>query len=304
MNIGNYIRLYSEELERKGYRNESIKSYISCVTKFLYYFNDKVTKPTEINEQNIKDFLRKFKEHNTQRAYHSAIKCFYKYVCRQPNKFKYIEYCKRNRKLPIVLSVEEMKKLIFTCENLKHKTIICLMYSTGIRVSEVINLKLTDIDPSRMIIYIRNAKGGKDRQVTLDTLLLSLIKEYYNQYNPVDFLFEGQFKSYYSERSIAEFLNKYANLAGINKNVYPHLIRHTSATHLLEAGTELSLIQSILGHESIKTTQGYTHISNNLISKIKTPLQGITNSVTNLIEVKKLQKTVTWRDQTNNESSN
>jgi integrase/recombinase XerD len=287
MNIPKYIGDYRNELTRKGYRDESIKNYVSCVTKFLYHFESRKDHE-HINEQDIKNFLRQFKEHNTQRGYHSAIKCFYKYVCRQPNKFKYIEYCKRSRRLPIVLSVEEMQRLIFACSNLKHKTIICLMYSTACRVSEVINLKLSDIDHSRSIIYIRDAKGGKDRQVPLDPLLLALIKEYYNQYVPADFVFEGQFKSQYSTRSIAEFLNKYARLAGIDKNTYPHLIRHTSATHLLEAETELSLIQAVLGHESIRTTQGYTHISNNLISKIKTPLQGITNNVTNLIEGKKL----------------
>jgi site-specific recombinase XerD len=282
MNIPKYIDEYRNELTRKGYREETVKNYVSCVTKFLYHFKDKKDHE-HINESDIKGFLRQFKEHNTQRGYHSAIKCFYKYVCRQPNKFKYIPYCKRNRKLPIVMSVEEMQRLIFSCSNLKHKTIICLMYSTAIRVSEVINLKLADIDHSRGVIYIRNAKGGKDRQVPLDPLLLALIKEYYNQYIPAEYLFEGQTKPQYSERSIAEFLNKYAHLAGINKNVYPHLIRHSSATHLLEAGTELSLIQRVLGHESIITTQGYTHISNNLISKIKTPLSGITNSVKNLI---------------------
>lgn len=276
MDVGNYTRLYSEELERKGYRNESIKNYTSCVTKFLYYFNDKVTKPTEINEQNIKDFLRQFKEHNTQRGYHSAIKCFYKYVCRQPNKFKYIEYCKRNRKLPIVLSPEEMQRLIFACSNLKHKTIICLMYSTACRVGEIINLKVNNIDPSRMVINIQNAKGGKDRQVTLDPLMLELIKEYYNQYAPKEYLFEGQSKPFYSQRSIAEFLNKYANIAGLQKEVHPHLIRHTSATHLLEQGTDMTIIQKLLGHESIKTTQLYGHISNILISRIKTPLSFIT----------------------------
>lgn len=285
MNIGNYIRLYSEELERKGYRNESIKNYVSCVTKFLYHFNDMVTKPTEINEQNIKDFLRQFKEHNTQRGYHSAIKCFYKYICRQPNKFKYIEYCKRNRRLPIVLSPEEMQRLIFACSNLKHKTIICLMYSTACRVGEIINLKVSNIDPSRMIINIQNAKGGKDRQVTLDPLMLELIKEYYNQYTPKEYLFEGQFKPFYSSRSIAEFLNKYAKIAGLQKEIHPHLIRHTSATHLLEQGTDMSIIQRILGHESIKTTQLYGHISNTLISRIKTPLSQMAIPVTKTLTI-------------------
>ncbi len=279
MNIGNYTALYSEELERKGYRKESIKNYVSCVSKFLNFFNDKITKPTEINEQDIKNFLRQFKEHNTQRAYHSAIKCFYKYVCRQPNKFKYIEYCKRNRRLPIVLSIDEMKSIIFAATNLKHKTILCLMYSTACRVSEVINLKVNHIDPSRMIINIIDAKGGKDRNVTLDPSFYELLKVYIEQYNPKEYLFEGQFEPFYSARSIAQFLQKYADVAGIKKKVNPHLIRHTAATHLVEAGLDMSVIQKLLGHENIKTTHLYGHISNNRISGIITPLQNIVQQI-------------------------
>lgn len=275
MNIEKYIQTYSEELERKGYRNESIKNYTSCVSIFLNTFNSLVTKPTEVNEQQIKGFLRSFKQHNTQRSYHSAIKAFYKYVCKQPNKFKYIEYCKRSRRLPIVLSIDEMQRIIFTAKNLKHKTILCLMYSTGCRVGEVINLKVGHIDSSRMIINIIDAKGGKDRNVPLDPYFLELLKIYIKQYNPSDYLFSGQFEPFYSSRSIAQFLQKYANEAGINKRVHPHLIRHTSATHLIEAGLDMSILQRILGHENIKTTHIYGHISNNRISNVITPLQQI-----------------------------
>jgi site-specific recombinase XerD len=163
------------------------------------------------------------------------------------------------------------------------------MYSTSIRVSEVISLKIADIDPDRMIIMIRDAKGGKDRQVPLDPILLELIREYYNQYSPAEYLFNGQFDLKYSTRSIAQFLQKYTDAAGINKRVYPHLIRHSSATHLLEAGLDLSIIQKVLGHNSIQTTQGYTHISNTLISRVKTPLSYITIPVKNQIERNNLQ---------------
>lgn len=270
----NYLNSFSLELERKGYRKESIKSYVPCVSVFLEYFKYKKD-PKYINETDIKSFLIQYKTHNTQRAYHSAIKAFYKYACRQPNKFKYIEYCKRSRRLPIVLSVEEMQKIIFAATNLKHKTILCLMYSTGCRVSEVINLKVNNIDPSRMVINIIDAKGGKDRNVPLDTSFLELLKVYIEQYKPKEYMFEGQFEPFYSARSIAQFLQKYADVAGINKRVHPHLIRHTSATHLVEAGLDMSILQRILGHENIKTTHIYGHISNNRISSVITPLQQI-----------------------------
>lgn len=292
MEISNQLISFEKELERKGYRKESIKTYMPCVSVFLNYYKQKDS-AKHISEDDIKQFLSQYKTHNTQRAYHSAIKAFYKYVIKQPNKFKFIEYCKRSRRLPIVLSVEEMQKIIFSATNLKHKTILCLMYSTGCRVSEVINLKVNHIDTSRMVINIIDAKGGKDRNVPLDPSFLELLKVYVEQYKPKDYLFEGQFESFYSARSIAQFLQKYADIAGINKRVHPHLIRHTSATHLVEAGLDMSILQRILGHENIKTTHLYGHISNNLISKVKTPLQGILNHNSLLNETTQSRRHIT-----------
>lgn len=279
MEISNQLISFEKELERKGYRKESIKTYVPCLSVFLHHFKNKDSSK-HISESDIKQFLSQYKTHNTQRSYHSAIKAFYKYVCRQPNKFKYIEYCKRSRRLPIVLSPQEMQSIIFAADNLKHKTILCFMYSTGCRVSEVINLKISDIDSKRMVINIIDAKGGKDRIVTLDPTMLQLFRKYYTEYQPKEYMFNGQFDLKYSARSIAQFLQKYADKAGINKRVHPHLIRHTSATHMLESGMDMTIIQKILGHESIKTTQIYGHVSNTLISRITTPLQGILNGQT------------------------
>lgn len=275
MNIPKYIDEYRNELTRKGYRLKTIENYISSTTKFLFYFKDRKDHE-HVNETDIKNYLRSYSDHNTQRSIHSSIKCFYKYVCRQPNKFRYIEYCKRSRRLPIVLSVDEMRRLIDEAINLKHKAILCLMYSTGMRVGEVINLKIENIDSSRMIINIINAKGGKDRQVTLDPLLLQLLRLYYIEYHPTIYLFNGQGDlAQYSVRSIAQFLNTYAEKSGLKKRIYPHLIRHCYATHLHEGGVDLSILQGLLGHSSLKTTQIYSHISHNHISKIRTPLQDV-----------------------------
>lgn len=274
MNIEKYINEYSNEMLRKGYREESIKNYLSCIKLFLEHFKDR-PKATEINEADIKAYLLTIKKHNTQRAAHSSIKCFYKYVIKQPNKFKYIEYCRKENKLPIVLSVQEVRALIKAITNDKHRCIIQLMYSTAIRISEVINLKLDCIDYDRNIILIKNAKGGKDRVVNLDPTFKITLVEYIREYQPKEFVFNGQFDIQYSERSIAQFLQKYADSAGIKKKVNPHLIRHTSATHLFEKGTDLSLIQKLLGHGSLKTTQIYTHISHNYISRISSPLSDI-----------------------------
>ena len=157
------------------------------------------------------------------------------------------------------------------------------MYSTGLRVSEVINLKINDIDSQRMIINIRDAKGGKDRIVTLDKTLLELLRLYYKKYIPKEYLFNGQFELKYSARSIQQFLQKYADMAQINKKVNPHLIRHCYATHLHEKGIDLTIIQKLLGHQSIKTTQIYAHTSHNYISNIITPLQAIVSQNQKLV---------------------
>lgn len=276
MNIPKYIELFRNEITRKGFRQATIKNYVSCIECFLRHFDGKVTEPVKINEQQIKEYLSTFKTQNTQRSNHSAIKCFYLYTLKQPNKFKYIEYCKRDRKLPIVLSTDEIQKLFNICKNIKHRAILALLYSAGLRVSEVINLKITHIDSSRMVINIINAKGGKDRQVMLNQNVLELLRNYYKMYRPKDFLFNGQNSEQYSSRSINEFLKTYAEKAGIeNKRIYAHLMRHTSFTHMVENGTDINMIQKLAGHSSVKTTLLYTHISHNLISNIQSPIANI-----------------------------
>lgn len=276
MNIPKYITEFRNEITRKAYRPNSIENYVCCVEKFLHHFNGQVTEPIKINEDQIKKYLAGFKEQNTQRANHSAIKCFYHYTLNQPNKFRFIEYCKRSRKMPIVFSVDEIQKLINACSNLKHKTIICLMYSAGLRVGEVINLQISHVDSSRMVINILDAKGGKDRQVGLNEPLLNLLRQYYKAYKPKQYLFNGQNNvPQYSERSINLFLKHYATKANLNKRIYAHLLRHTSATHMVENGTDINLIQRLLGHASVKTTNLYLHTSHTLINKIQSPLNQI-----------------------------
>lgn len=276
MNIPKYLQLFRNEITRKGFRQATIKNYVSCTECFLRYFDGKVTEPIKVNESQIRQYLLGFKTHNTQRSNHSAIKCFFTYTLKQPNKFKYIEYCKRDRKLPIVLSTDEIQKLFDACTNIKHKAILALLYSAGLRVSEVINLKITHIDSSRMVINIINAKGGKDRQVMLNQSVLELLRNYYKAYRPKEYLFNGQNALQYTSRSINEFLKMYALKSGIdNKRVYAHLLRHTSFTHMVENGTDINLIQKLAGHSSVKTTMLYTHISHNLISSIQSPISAI-----------------------------
>lgn len=275
MNISEHIGNFIQEATRRNYSQNTVNNYVSCLK--LFFGESAKDHPKNINESDIKLFLSKFKEPNTQRNYHSAIKKFYDICLGQKNKFKFIPYAKKNSKLPIVLSVEEIQKMFDVCENKKHRVILALLYSCSLRVSELINLKWKDIDRSRMIINIIQAKGNKDRQVGLNGSLIKLLEEYYKEDKSIIYVLNGQSdRAQYSERSVGEVIKQLASKAGINnKRVYTHLLRHTSATHMVEEGTDINLIQKLLGHSNVKTTNMYLHISHNHISKINSPLQKI-----------------------------
>lgn len=273
MDMTAHIASFEQEMKRRNYGIQTIENYSSCLKKFF----GQCTKdhPKNIHESDIKEFLGKFDEPNTQRGYHSSIKKFYELCLGQKDKFKHIPYCKANKKLPIVLSQDEIQKMFDVCENLKHKTILALLYSAGLRVSELINLKWSHIDRSRMIINIIQAKGQKDRQVGLTPSIIPLLTEYWKKYKSVTFVLNGQFDLQYSARSVGEVIKQLAKSAGLSKRVYTHLIRHCTFTHMVEGGVDINLIQRIAGHSNVKTTAIYCHISDNLISKINSPINNI-----------------------------
>ena len=178
--------------------------------------------------------------------------------------------------LPNVLSKEETKRLLLALRNVKHKTMLSLVYSCGLRRSELLNLKLPDIDSNRKLVIVRQAKGKKDRIVPLSDKILILLREYYVAYKPLQWLFEGQVKGErYDERSLANVLKQAVEKAEINKPVTLHWLRHSYATHLLESGTDLRYIQEILGHSRSRTTEIYTHVSNKSIQKIISPFDSL-----------------------------
>ncbi len=273
MNISEHIGFFEQEMTRRNYSHQTIQNYSGCLKKF--FIQSKKDHPKNITESDIRQFLSTFNEPNTQRAYHSAIKKFYVICLKQKDKFKYIPYCKKSKKLPIVLSVEEIQSMFNVCYNLKHKVILGLLYSCGLRVSELINLKWSHIDRSRMIINIIQAKGKKDRQVGLQPQIISLLEKYYRQYKPVEYVLNGQNSIQYSDRSVGEVIKHLAINAGIKKKVYTHLIRHCTFTHMVEMGIDINLIQRLAGHSNVKTTSVYCHISHNLISKIKSPIESV-----------------------------
>lgn len=274
MNISEHTANFIQEMRRRNYSKNTIENYASCVSVFFTWSNK--DHPKNINEQDIKNFLAQPKMINTQRNYHSAIKKFYDICLNQKEKFKYIPYARKDNKLPIVLSVDEIQKMFSACENLKHKTILALLYSCGLRVSELINLKWINIDRSRMIINILKAKGNKDRQVMLPESILPLLEKYWKEYRSKEYVLNGwKNELQYSDRSVGQVIKQLASKAGLDKKVHTHLIRHCSFTHMVENGTDINLIQKIAGHSSVKTTNIYLHISHNLISKIASPLNNI-----------------------------
>lgn len=276
MKIGNYTTKLSEWMEYKRYSKESIKNYVSCLGKFLKHFENKATKPSEISAEKIKLFLTQFKEVNTHRGYLCAIKLFYSKIGNQPDKLDKVEYPRSSKKLPIVLSVDEIQAMFTACTNTKHKTILALLYSCGLRVSELINLKWKHIDRKRMIINVIQAKGAKDRQVPLPKHIIPLLEKYYFEYKSKDYVFNGQNGlAQYSDRSVGEVVKQLAEKAGIKKRVYTHLIRHCSFTHLVEGGCDINLVMKIAGHSNVKTTNMYLHISDKFISNINSPINQI-----------------------------
>lgn len=267
MNIGNYLNRYSEDLKLKNYSDNTIKNYVSQVGLFLNHFNSLVTKPSEIKEQWIKDWLMKAKSINARKHRISAVKLFYSLTGKQPLKFKYIEYPKSEKKLPQVIDKNQILQSISKISNLKHKAIITLAFSTGMRVSEVCNLKIADIDSKRMLIMVRQGKGRKDRIVPLSQTTLETLRNYFKAFKPKEYLFNGQFDLKYTPTSCNQIVKQY-----LGRDYHFHQLRHSNATALLESGTDLRIIQKLLGHSSSKTTEIYTHVSTAVINKVQTPI--------------------------------
>jgi len=267
MNTGKYVELYSDDLKLKNYAENTISNYCSQVKCFLEYFDKVATKPSEISEKQIKEWLLLANSINGRKHRISAVKLFYKYTGKQPLKFRHIEYPRSERKLPQIIEKEFLLEAISKITNSKHKAIIALAYSTGMRVSEVCNLKIADIDSKRMIITIRQSKGRKDRLVGLSDKILNILRVYFSEYKPKEYLFNGQFDLQYSHTSCNQIVKKY-----LGKEYHFHLLRHSNATALLEAGTDLRIIQKHLGHASSKTTEIYTHVSTSVLSKMMLPI--------------------------------
>jgi len=275
MNIGKYVAMYSDDLKLRHYAVSTIENYSCQVELFLKHFDPVATKPSEISERQIKEWLLQCKTKNSISHRLSALKLFYALTGKQPMKLKYIKYPRSEKKLPIVLSQQEVQRMFDVCINIKHKVILSLLYACGLRVSELINLKWSHLDRSRMVINIIHGKGGKDRQVNLPAVIIPLLEQYYYAYKPKEYILNGQFKNQYSDGSVNEIMKSLALKAGINKHVHTHLMRHNCFTHMVENGVDINLIQHQAGHASVKTTCIYIHMSHNIVNKIESPINNI-----------------------------
>ena len=270
---------YLEKLEQKRYSTQTIRTYTSYFQDFAKHFSLKNLEDIGVEEINnyLLGLIRERSiSHSQQNQRINAIKFYYEKVLGREKQYYQVERPRKELKLPDILSKEEIAAMIERTENIKHKCLIVMIYSCGLRRSEVIHLRLGDIDSSRMLIKIRGAKGNKDRYVQLAKGALDLLRKYYEVYRPKTWLFEGQKGGSYSAESIVAIVKLAGLRAGINKNIYPHILRHSFATHHLEQGTDLRYIQVWLGHSSSKTTERYTHVSQADFSRFPNPLDDIT----------------------------
>jgi site-specific recombinase XerD len=269
---------YKTMLQLKRYSSNTRKSYINAFQNFLAFFSHK--KIDDLNKNEIQDYLLKQLKNGTSSSFQNlqinAIKFYYEKVLGRKREIYDLPRPKKEHKLPSVLSEEEIIKLFKQVSNIKHKAILYLIYSGGLRLSEVVNLKITDIDSKRNLILIRESKGKKDRTTLLSQALLELLRDYYREYKPENHLFEGQKGGQYSVRSVQNIFRMALSKSGIKKHATVHTLRHSFATHLLERGTDLRYIQELLGHANSKTTEIYTHITKKGLDKIVSPLDNLT----------------------------
>jgi site-specific recombinase XerD len=261
------IKICEEKFIYLNYSPRTRDNYMSHIKSFLESLGDKQI--IHCNSNDFQSYLDsyKFTSVSQQNQIINSIRFLYKEVLGKKYDKVSFKRPRTEKKLPKVIDGEYIKSQLSKIENLKHKATLTLTYSVGLRVSEVVNLKIVDIDSKRMLIHIKNAKGRKDRIVPLSQTVLELLRKYFKEYRPAEYLFNGQSSLQYSIGSCQKIYKRY-----IDSESSIHTLRHSSFTNLLESGTDLRLIQKIAGHSNVKTTEIYTHVSNQMLSKVKLPI--------------------------------
>ena len=278
-------RIMLEELQRRNFSPTTIRSYLSAVERFARHFK---CRPDRLNHTHLRSYqahlLRTGQlQPKTVRLHVSALRFFFVKTLRRRYLLDDTPYPKAPQRLPLILSVEEMARLIDAADGLYHRTMLMVLYSTGIRSAELLQLQVADIDSRRMLIHIRQGKGGRDRFVPLSPTLLATLRVYYRWMRPQTWLFPGMVHNWRADKPITkrvlwEAVVTAATRAGFRRRVSPHLIRHSYATHLLESGADLRTIQLLLGHVNIRHTALYLHLSQKHLQAVANPLDALTIS--------------------------
>ena len=269
------LLVFEQYMRGQRYSKSTINSYLTFVRSFLGFYKDKQTAYItlrDIHKYNFEVIIKNSYSVSYQRQFIGALKLFYDYVAHCSFDTEELQRPRKEKTLPTVLSKEEVRQILIYTRNLKHKAILSTIYSGGLRVSEVLNLRISDLDHNRFQLHIRAAKGKKDRYVKLSKANLMIVKSYLQRYTPRYYLFEGPDHKPYSTSSVRNILKTACKKAGIKKRVSPHTLRHSYATHLLELGVDVRYVQTFLGHKKPETTMIYTHISSNKVEEMVNPL--------------------------------
>ena len=262
----------------KAFSHNTVKAYRNELIYFFKYFENR--NYSDVNKAEIENYvfmlIKKYKISLTkQNQLINAIKCYYEHVLKKDRTFYNIQRPNKESKLPNVLSKLDIEKLLNSPNNLKHQTMLSTIYSAGLRISELLNLRIEDIDSKQGHIFVKAAKGKKDRYTVLSPILLKLLRKYYLQYKPSYWLFEGQEGGKYSASSVQKVLRKAVKATNVSAWTTPHTLRHSLATHLMQDGLNMRIIQKLLGHNSSKTTEIYTHVLNINNKTVQSPLDGL-----------------------------
>ncbi|WP_312077761.1 site-specific tyrosine recombinase/integron integrase [Chryseobacterium sp.] len=273
-----YLQRFETVLKMQRYSENSIRNYLSNLSYFLKISSS--YKPENLTQKQLEDFIiwlvdKKKVGQSHQKAMMATITKFYKEILQKNISLKHLYPKRKENKLPKFLTKEEVKRILQCTENLKHKAILTTIYACGLRLSEALELNISDIKSDQNVLLVRQSKGNKDRVVSLSDKLLVLLREYYKKYQPKKYLFEGAGEEKYSPRSVQQILKNALRKAQIISPASVHTLRHSYATHLLENGTDIRIIKELLGHKNIKTTEIYTHITDISKLHIKSPLDSL-----------------------------
>jgi site-specific recombinase XerD len=267
-----------EDMEMRNFAPKTIRVYVDVVARFARHFGKS---PEQLGAEHVRQYLlylvqEKKQAWATYKQALAALRYLYRWVLKGPEVVQDIRCPRPERRLPVVLSSDEVKRFFAAISSFKHRMVLMTAYSAGLRISEAVHLQVTDLDSQRMVIRVCQGKRKKDRYTVLSLTLLQMLRHYWVATRPDRYLFPGRSLDRPLSVSVVQRVCKAAQLiAGIDKTVTPHTLRHSFATHLLEAGTDLRIVQELLGHSSLRTTALYTHVSTKLIGQTPSPLEGM-----------------------------